>query len=428
MKHRYDLSHNTITCGRIGMLQTPSVIPINAGDIISLSLSGIFRLSPLRLFLLFDPRLDIFAFYVPDRHVYGDTYISMMKGGIDATTYTMPRTNLGVNYQQFQIYGNPGSQYIPKAYAEGYNMIWNEYFRHPSFSADKISGDDRPSSTNQRLYGLQVCHLPRVWNTPVFKSVNDSDTHVDVDGANNDFDIIDLVKQKARLGSERVREFFSVRYRDVMMEIFNSRVSTDVDERPTLLARKNSYMSGYDVEGTAKETHGAYIGRTIDVPRFGFPKKFFGEHGMLWIMAAVRFPPVYTASTHYYQTSNGNTQGYRNRVADPDIMHAEPPIAFDPNSYFDRNNLSLTPASVEPYGQWHRYHNDRVHSKFVDAEQPLPLLQSLGNADQLIYVNDEDYDDIFQSDRFEHWNISAHINVNADRFATPASTSIFAGS
>src|SRR5258706_495984 len=43
------------------------------------------RLSPLRRGIAIDSTVDIFTFYVPHRHVYGERWIKFMKYGVNAT-------------------------------------------------------------------------------------------------------------------------------------------------------------------------------------------------------------------------------------------------------------------------------------------------------------------------------------------------------
>src|SRR3989440_271718 len=45
---------------------------------------GALRLSPLRRGLAIDSTVDIFTFYVPHRHVYGEQWIKCMKYGVNA--------------------------------------------------------------------------------------------------------------------------------------------------------------------------------------------------------------------------------------------------------------------------------------------------------------------------------------------------------
>src|SRR5438067_4794990 len=66
-------------------LITISTTPVIAGDSFEMDAVGALRLSPLRRGLAIDSTVDIFTFYVPHRHVYGEQWIKFMKDGVNAT-------------------------------------------------------------------------------------------------------------------------------------------------------------------------------------------------------------------------------------------------------------------------------------------------------------------------------------------------------
>src|SRR5438874_12590337 len=68
----HDLSHLGFLAGQIGRLITISTTPVIAGDSFEMEAVGALRLSPLRRGLAIDSTVDIFTFYVPHRHVYGE--------------------------------------------------------------------------------------------------------------------------------------------------------------------------------------------------------------------------------------------------------------------------------------------------------------------------------------------------------------------
>src|SRR5437870_5646717 len=68
----HDLSHLGFLAGQIGRLITISTTPVIAGDSFEMDAVGALRLSPLRRGLAIDSTVDIFTFYVPHRHVYGN--------------------------------------------------------------------------------------------------------------------------------------------------------------------------------------------------------------------------------------------------------------------------------------------------------------------------------------------------------------------
>src|SRR5436305_4323391 len=78
----HDLSHLGFLAGQIGRLITISTTPVIAGDSFEMDAVGAPRLSPLRRGLAIDSTVDIFTFYVPHRHVYGEQWIKFMKDGV----------------------------------------------------------------------------------------------------------------------------------------------------------------------------------------------------------------------------------------------------------------------------------------------------------------------------------------------------------
>src|SRR5262249_15845236 len=75
-----------------------STTPVIAGDSFEMDAVGALRLSPLRRGLAIDSTVDIFTFYVPHRHVYGEQWIKFMKDGVNATP--LPTVNTTHDYDQ----------------------------------------------------------------------------------------------------------------------------------------------------------------------------------------------------------------------------------------------------------------------------------------------------------------------------------------
>src|SRR5205807_3553382 len=85
--------------GQIGRLITISTTPVIAGDSFEMDAVGALRLSPLRRGLAIDSTVDIFTFYVPHRHVYGEQWIKFMKDGVNATP--LPTVNTTRSEERF---------------------------------------------------------------------------------------------------------------------------------------------------------------------------------------------------------------------------------------------------------------------------------------------------------------------------------------
>src|SRR2546428_13768051 len=88
----HDLSHLGFLAGQIGRLITISTTPVIAGDSFEMDAVGALRLSPLRRGLDIDSTVDIFTFYVPHRHVYGEQWFKFMRDGVNATP--LPNVNI----------------------------------------------------------------------------------------------------------------------------------------------------------------------------------------------------------------------------------------------------------------------------------------------------------------------------------------------
>src|SRR5260370_34848941 len=81
----HDLSHLGFLAGQIGRLITISTTPVIAGDSFEMDPVGALRLSPLRRGLAIDSTVDIFTFYVPNRHFYVEQWIKFIREGVHAT-------------------------------------------------------------------------------------------------------------------------------------------------------------------------------------------------------------------------------------------------------------------------------------------------------------------------------------------------------
>src|SRR5437899_1483393 len=91
----------------------------------------LISLSPLRRGLAIDSTVDIFTFYVPHRHVYGEQWIKFMKDGVNATPLPTVNTTGYIDHAAFLGTINPDTNKIPKHLFQGYLNIYNNYFKAP---------------------------------------------------------------------------------------------------------------------------------------------------------------------------------------------------------------------------------------------------------------------------------------------------------
>src|SRR5699024_10911448 len=110
----HDLSHLGFLAGQIGRLITISTTPVIAGDSFEMDAVGALRLSPLRRGLAIDSTVDIFTFYVSNRHVYGEQWIKFMKDGFIAIPLTIVNTTRYINLAAFLVTIIPDTYKIAK--------------------------------------------------------------------------------------------------------------------------------------------------------------------------------------------------------------------------------------------------------------------------------------------------------------------------
>src|SRR5438270_13953584 len=79
----------------------------------------------LPICLAIDSTVDIFTFYVPHRHVYGEQWIKFMKDGVNATPLPTVNTTGYIDHAAFLGTINPDTNKIPKHLFQGYLNIYN---------------------------------------------------------------------------------------------------------------------------------------------------------------------------------------------------------------------------------------------------------------------------------------------------------------
>ncbi len=417
-----DLSHFSFNKGEIGHLQTLACIPVMAGDSISVDLEGVFRLSPLRRNLLIDLHMDMFCFFVPHRHIYGEDWIDFIKDGKNETVtfpgVTNPAKNsyLGANFAANDV--------IPLWMVAGYNRIWNRYFRSPTDDARLRDDDFVPplvGDSDELDNGYRCGFLPQPWSTGTVNGVEKTEREVPV--VLDTFDIVDLNRVQAEYRTEVDREYFGVRYNDILNTAFGSTVNTDADERPTLCGHSVWWLSGYDVDGTDDGTLGTYSGKSAGIGKFQLRRKFFSEHGALWLMCLPRFPTIHTQERYFLHKTVDPT--YLEFAGDPALVAAEPPIVALDGDFFAGNGVA--DLGQIPFGQWYRYHPNHVSDVYQALDGFSFIDSPIDTQEKAFYHQANEYDEVFQTLQLGHWQSHARIGVRAQRAVSGGRTSLYAG-
>src|SRR5439155_6432205 len=99
---------------------------------------------------------------------------------------------------------------------------------------------------------------------------------------------------------------FMLRYKHVISPC-GGKTSYDGDNRPLLVMRYNLWASGYDVDGTDQTSLGQFSGRVQQTYKHSVPRLFVPEHGTMFTLALVRFPPTATKEIQYLNAKGALT-------------------------------------------------------------------------------------------------------------------------
>src|SRR2546430_1089975 len=96
------------------------------------------------------------------------------------------------------------------------------------------------------------------------------------------------------------------------------------NNRPLLVMRSNLWASGYDVDGTDQTSLGQFSGRVQQTYTHSVPRFFVPEHGTMFTLALVRFPPTATKEIQYLN-AKGALTFFFNACDPPRYLHFPPP-------------------------------------------------------------------------------------------------------
>jgi len=410
--------------GVTGRLMGLKSIMVTAGDSIAGTLNGIYKLSPLRRSLPFTPKLTICAFFTPHRHIMPEI-VDMINEGYDTAITFDTLSIVASGFVDCTGFG-PLRGTVPSFCLIPYIRVYNQYVRDPSDTAS-IYDDDylTDADSSFREFGLECCHLPTFWSVGRVAQVTTTDYRF----ALVDTDKIDLLVQaqtKAKLGTERFREFESPtdRYRDTMANMFGTHINVDADQRPTMIFCKDVVLQAYDVDGTDQATIGNYSGRGGVNDVCGWPMRQFEEHGTLTIFSILRFEPVQPNETHFLVK---NTPTYKTLIGDSKVLETEAPYSLRETDFI-LGSTDTTTLGLIPYGDWLRQEPPSINRRIFD-QQGWPFIKSsLNNFDTSHYVKKHDYDPIFQSLQLLHYQIYGQLKLDVRSLVIPGEASIYAGS
>src|SRR5262249_38557445 len=118
-----------------------------------------------------------------------------------------------------------------------------------------------------------------------------------------------------------------------------------------LVMRSNLWASGYDVDGTDQTSLGQFSGRVQQTYKHSVPRFFVPEHGTMFTLALVRFPPTATKETQYLNAKGALT--YTDIAGAPVLYGNLPRREISMKDVFRCGDSSKKFKIAE--GQWYGY-------------------------------------------------------------------------
>lgn len=434
-RHSYDLDSYIASVGKVGRLQTLQCLPVIAGDSMQIDFIGALRMSPLRRVVSMDAQLKLFAFYIPHRHIYSN-WVDWLKAGFDNDVSLADHNNPAATTGGLGYLPASKRMTMPAWLPNGYNQIWNEYFRIPA--QDDTPGevptdlDGFLTGTDAREYGARIARLPNIFST----GATNIPTTQNISTAGDNLSLLDLAEGKAKYTSSIDRDYFAERYRDLIDKVFSGgMVNTDADQRPTLLGTETKWVSGYDVDGTADENLGEYTGKSQCMVKMNLPTRFFQEHGSIWILAALRYPPILAQEAHVLTDAN-HFEDYTFASGDPATQDAQASIELKLGDVTDIGSApGATTIGYHPNYQYLRQQPNNIHPKFLDTDSsgdtlgyPFTDAMNFTTGSELKECSYDAYHTpaMFQSQELADWNMVGKLNVHAKRIIKPSVPQVYA--
>lgn len=411
-----------MSCGEIGRLMTLQAVPIVAGSSIEVHYAGTLTLSELRRRSILDAQVDMLGFFIPFRWTYGSSWNELIEQGVDSNV-TLPTYTIS---NDTHYLGSPSLVGTVPRWLDGYNRIWNRYFRQPSDHTGERALDLFASDNDrEQHFGIRCSRLPSIMTGGVHPEVSADDINVPdlPSSAVGSFSLLDLSRQQARLKTEREREFFLQRYADVMTDVWGGSTPSDADQRPMMLQHMMSSMTGHDVDGTADANLGQVTGKSVMSLDFRIPRRYFGEHGVIWIVLLLRWPTVHEAEQSYWLRNPSMT--YSEIAGDPRVVASEPPVTHDLTQY--ATSGFATDAGLVPYGQHYRTVQNSVHRRFDNVNGYPFLTTAFADRDASWYHQPGEYDEVFGTTPLGHWQLYAATSWSISSPVPPGRSSVFAG-
>src|SRR5437762_1906202 len=197
------------------------------------------------------------------------------------------------------------------------------------------------------------------------------------------------------------------RFHDVISS-FRGKTSYDADYRPLLFMLSNLWASYYDVDALPISSLCQFSGRVQQTYKHSVPRFFVPEHGTMFTLALVRFPPTATKEIQYLNAKGALT--YTDIAGDPVLYGNLPPREISMKFVFLCGDSSKK-FKIADF-QWYCYAPSYVFSAY-HLLQGFTFIQvpRFSYLQVRVLIRHNDYEQCFQSVQLLQWNSQVKFNV-----------------
>lgn len=225
---------------------------------------------------------------------------------------------------------------------------------------------------------------------------------------------------RAQFRARQAQEYYGKRFEEVHKLLWSTSPPREIATVPEFLGRSIRWLSGHDIAGTAGPQLGEVVGKMIGGIKYRIPRKFYNEHGTLYVFAALRPRPMYRFEQQFLdRVANWS---YENVMAPPEAGIEEPHDVLEADLFSDRNGNTV--LGKHPALTHFREHPNFQNSILDEEDDGWVARGTPGNGDTRYMSN---YDDIFQTLAGGHGKIFVMNQFHAQRPIRPAVDSVMGG-
>ena len=379
------MTHMAIKTGRLMTLARIETLP---GDSLDVGISTSLEMHPLRRNSGLGIKMQLFAFWQPLRWTYTNFMTAAVGEYGNNQNYSATRQIPNNYHGEIPALQSKRNTVLHHIIAD-YGRIVDHYFREPH--TPRITDTNVITSNLDSEYGYLCWQLPS-WET----SPNYDDSHDQTQIPANP-NALDLALYTATARDQQAKDWQAIRIQDIYNYTYGGELNNEQEKVPyMLMPPQENYLESYATKpegmGGTQSTSIAQIAGSL---KGQIRRRFFAEHGTIWIMGLTRVRPSYKYTENYLD--NPTHFGASKKLLGHPAGNAEAPINITLADLYS-NSTSSASAGYQPWYQWYREKPDYWSPTFFEEDEGWPPRNTPTTKDGI--KRHPDYGDIFYGSQF----------------------------